>query len=567
MLQAISMRNIALIEQLTIDFTKGLQVLAGETGAGKSIVVDAVNLVLGSRVDKGLIRTGTSKAYVEAIFDIEGLPKVQALLAEQGIEPDDNQLIISREISENGKSLSRICGVSVQLSFLRQVTAFLIDVHGQHEHQSLMDPKKHLAFLDACGDLKHEKLLGQIKEEYDAFMKTHKEYAAFVKEDKMRTQKIEMIKFQLSELKEAKLKPGEDEQLTKERDELKYAERIALNVHIAYEALSGASDFKRAADALNSLSQINDTYKEAGERLSSLYFEIEDIAQQVAAWQTGEAFNPNRAEKIDERLDLLKRLSKKYGATADEMLKKHHELQQTLVTLEDYESNLEKLRDAHKQKLRQYRNTAKELTHTREKLAGVFEKRMHQELSDLGMEKTIFKAAFHIPAATDKPAMPTPLGDDIIEFLISPNPGEPLKPLARIASGGEMSRIMLAIKVIGAEKEGVPCMVFDEIDTGISGKMAQVVAEKMAAIGKFRQVICVTHLPQIAAMADSQYLVEKIVSKDRTFTLVHCLSNEERAVEVAKMVSGAKGEDEISIAHATAMLNAAKDYKSRKSDK
>ena len=565
MLQAISMRNIALIESLTIDFSSGLQVLTGETGAGKSIVVDAVNLVLGSRVDKGLIRTGTSKAYVEAIFDIEMLPRVNALLLEQGIEPEENQLIISREINENGKSISRICGVSVQLAFLKQVAAFLIDVHGQHEHQSLMDEKNHLFFLDACGDEKHLALLEKLKADYGAFIKAHRAYAAFVKEDKLRAEKMTMLKFQINELKEAKLKPGEDESLTKEREEFKNAERIVLSVNTAHEALeqSGAVPaIKRAADALSGLAAVNDKFKLAGERLESMYYEAEDVARLVATWQEDGAFNPSRAEKIDERLDIIKRLSKKYGSTADAMLAKAVELQDKLSQLEQYEDNLEKLREDHKQKLRQYRHTAKEVTDSRQNVARAFEKRIHRELSDLGMEKTRFQIQFEPLAQDSKPAMPTPDGDDIVEFLISPNPGEPLKPLAKIASGGELSRMMLAIKVIGAEKEDVPCMVFDEIDTGISGKMAQIVAQKMSEIGRFRQVICVTHLPQIAAMADRQYLVEKTVEAGRTFTKVRYLSSNERAEELAKMIGGAKAETDSGIAYAQTMLTAAQEYKS-----
>ncbi len=567
MLQAISMRNIALIESLTIDFESGLHALTGETGAGKSIVVDAVNLVLGGRTDKGIIRTGTQKAYVEAIFDIGQLPTVRQLLFSQGIETEGEQLIISREISENGKSISRICGTGVQLAFLKQVTAFLMDVHGQHEHQFLMDHKKHLDFLDACGDQAHMALLNGLKAGYEGFIEVHKEYAALVKEDKLRAQKTDILKFQLSELVEAKLKPGEDTALLKERDELKYIQRIGENVHTAYEALEEAgavSAIKQAADALASIGEINEKYKDMGVRLESLYYEMEDAAQTVASWQEQVEFDPKRAEKIEERLDLIKRLSKKYAPTADGMLLKVKELQTELDKLEDYEGSLEKLKEAHRQKLKAYRGLAKQVTESRQALAQNFEVRMHQELRDLGMEKTVFKVAFKEHLPDEKPAMPTPTGDDVIEFLLSPNPGEPLKPLAKIASGGELSRIMLAIKVINAEKEGVPCMVFDEIDTGISGKMAQVVAQKMSAIGRYRQVICVTHLPQIAAMADHQYLVEKQVKEGRTFTIVRSLSKDERAQELAQMVSGAQGEDQRGIAHAMAMIQAAEEYKGKK---
>lgn len=569
MLQSIAMRNIALIEELTLDFSNGLHVLTGETGAGKSIVVDAVNLVLGGRIDKSLIRTGTSKAFVEAVFDIHALFDLKPLLLEQGIEPEEEQLIISREINESGKSVARICGMAVQVAFLRQITAFLMDVHGQHEHQYLMDPKKHLGFLDISGDAGHTALLKTLRDAYDDFITLHRTYAGMVREDKQRAQKIEILKFQLAELNEARLKPGEDEALNQESALLKHSQRIGTGINEAYGALmemsasgdSTLSMVRKAFDALSSISELDAGYAALCEKLGSLYYELEDVSHTLSMWQDEMDFDPKRSEKIDERLDLIKRLCKKYKPSVDEMLAFRQELENELAQYENYEDTLEKLKDTHRKLLKQYRAAAREVTASRKRLADTFEKRMMAELKDLGMAQTVFSVSFKEPAPDEKPAMPTALGDDTVEFLISPNPGEPLKPLAKIASGGEMSRIMLAMKAISAQTGGVPCMVFDEIDTGISGKMAQIVAEKMSRIARFKQVICVTHLPQIAAMADHQYLVEKRVAGQRTSTSVNLLSEDQRALEIARMVSGAAGEEQSAVQHAQAMLGAAAVYR------
>lgn len=575
MLQSITMRNFALIEETTIDFSTGLHVLTGETGAGKSIVIDAVNLVLGGRVDKGLIRTGTTKAYVEAIFDISNSPHVKELLKSQEIEVEANQLYVSREISENGKNIARLCGIMVHVSLLKQVASFLLDVHGQHGHQSLMDGKKHLAILDSVGDKTHEVLLESARHAYECFIDVHRKYANLVKNEKAQQQKIDLIRYELNELKNANLLPREDEILNQEKNIIKNAEHIAQQINIAHYALAeddqgnlgAVGQIKVASDALAQLSDIDEVYRQAYKKLNNLYYELEDVALTVFSLRESSVYDPKRAGEIEERLDIIKRLSKKYKPTVDEMLAHITTLEQELEPFDSGENDRTKLKELHRNMLRKYRETARELTQKRLILAKAFEDKMMKELSELGMNKTRFIVDFKKNTPDEKPSMPTAQGDDVVEFLISPNPGEPLKPLSQIASGGELSRLMLAIKAISADVGDVESMVFDEIDTGISGKMAQVVAQKMASIAKHRQVICVTHLPQIAAMADKQYLVEKHVKNERTYTLVRCLTEDERAEELARMISGADSALESGYIHANVMLASANAYKLAEIDK
>ena len=560
MILSMRMRNIALIEELSLEFGEGLHVMTGETGAGKSIVVDAVNLVLGGRAARELIRTGTDKAWVEAVFDASGNAEVAKWAQAQELDDFDGTVTLYREITRSGRNLCRVCGVVMPLSALKDIAVLLMDVHGQHEAQFLMNSQYHLLFLDAAGGDDYQALLSRVDAAYQAFITNHRQYARLVKENEKKQYRMESLKKSLEELEKARLKLGEEETLVAEKERFRHSEKIATAVAAAHRAISANDDsetvlsrVKEAADALRSLAAFGENYVSLAQRCDSAYYELEEIDYELADLTEKGEFDPVRAEKVETRLDLIRRMERKYGETVAEVLSQQQKMQEEYDNYVSLDEQVAKTGAEHKRLLAQYRQLARQLTVARHGLANEFEKNMMAQLKDLGMGNTIFQVSFAI-RPEGKIFMPQSVGDDVIEFMISPNPGEPLKPLSKIASGGELSRLMLAIKSLEAEKGGVGTMVFDEIDTGISGRMAQVVAEKMALIARKRQVICVTHLPQIAAMAAHQFLVEKRVEGERTNTSVRLLSPKERISEVARMLGGADGSEGSAMSHAAHML-------------
>ena len=572
MLQSITIRQVALIDECTIGFHDGLQVLTGETGAGKSIVVDSVNLILGGRADRDMIRSGCDKATVEAVFDVPDNPKVRDFMQKEEIEYDGRTVVIYREIAQNGRNICRVCGVMLPTAKLKALASFLMDLHGQSEHQFLADPEMHLVFLDQTGNREHNKLLCRISEAYENFIINHRAYAKLVKEGEHREDRMASLEKDLELLRKANLQAGESEKLQEEKQRLRAAEKAISGLRSVDECLTGEnadgstslSRIKTAAAMLKDLAGQGEQNSEIGgisERCNTLYFELEEIAYEVSGIIDRTNADPARLEKIENRLDLIRRLERKYGMDAGEISRMLEKLENEYEELSGLEDRINEMAREHKQLLARYREAAKELTNTRKRLAKQLEEKMTRELKDLGMENTRFEVMFK-PNESGRPTMPTPIGDDRIEFMISPNPGEPLKPLAKIASGGELSRLMLAIKTLEAAHTGVESMVFDEIDTGISGRMAQVVAEKMIAISGNHQVICVTHLPQIAAAADYQYLVRKAVTGERTNTFVAELDEEGRKEEVARMISGADGITDDTLQYASGMLKAAREIRS-----
>ena len=538
MILSMRMRNIALIEELSLEFGEGLHVMTGETGAGKSIVVDAVNLVLGGRAARELIRTGTDKAWVEAVFDASGNVEVAKWAQAQELDDFDGTVTLYREITRSGRNLCRVCGVVMPLSALKDIAVLLMDVHGQHEAQFLMNSQYHLLFLDAAGGDDYQALLSRVDAAYQAFITNHRQYARLVKENEKKQYRMESLKKSLEELEKARLKLGEEETLVAEKERFRHSEKIATAVAAAHRAISANDDsetvlsrVKEAADALRSLAAFGENYANLAQRCDSAYYELAENVYALA----------------------IRLLERKYGETVAEGLSQQKKMQEEYDNYVSLDEQVAKTGAEHKRLLAQYRQLARQLTEARHGLANEFEKNMMAQLKDLGMGNTIFQVSFAI-RPEGKIFMPQSVGDDVIEFMISPNPGEPLKPLSKIASGGELSRLMLAIKSLEAEKGGVGTMVFGEIDTGISGRMAQVVAEKMALIARKRQVICVTHLPQIAAMAAHQFLVEKRVEGERTNTSVRLLSPKERISEVARMLGGADGSEGSAMSHAAHML-------------
>lgn len=562
MIQSLAIRNIVLIENLNISFHPGMQVLTGETGAGKSIVVDAVNLVLGGRADRSLIRSGCEKASVEAVFDVPDNAEVAGILARENLEYDGSTVTVYREMTAGGKNICRVCGVIVPVSLLRELGSHLMDIHGQHEHQFLMNPEMHMQFLDRTGDAEFARQAEKTEKACEEFLSVHRKYARLRRENDQKQRRMDELEQALRELHEAGLKPGEEETLRAESLRLRNSEKIMTALRGAQAAvavgendLSALEKIRSAANALNSLTGYGEKMKNLAEQCESAYYALEEIAFELNGEMDRCDADPRKLEQAETRLDLIRRMERKYGENLDQVLAAQKRMETEYEELCSLEDELSETAREHRQLLAAYRQEARALSEKRRTLAGEFEQRMTEQLKDLGMEKTRFEVAFQ-PADEGKKPMPQPQGDDRLEFMISPNPGEPMRPLARIASGGELSRLMLALKTLESEDSGVDCMVFDEIDTGISGRMAQVVAEKMSAISRKRQVICVTHLPQIAAAADYQYYISKEVADGRTHTTMRELDREGRIHEVARMISGAEGSGADAEAYALSMIEA-----------
>lgn len=567
MLVAMTVRNIALIENLQIEFHKGMNVLSGETGAGKSIIVDSINLVLGERADRGLIRSGCEKASVEALMDISDCPQALELLKEQELETDGNLISIQREISTGERNLCRVCGVIVPLSFLRRLSALLVDIHGQHEHQSLLDSKNHMEFLDAFGDEAFDALKQTVANAYRTWRESSTHFSALRKENATRLERQEYLSGRVKELDAAALTIGEADKLSAERERFNGAERIDRSLRDAYGLVfsggreqSAVDKLRDACDALRRIEELDEHFKALADRLSTAYYEAQEMGLELRDLLESESFDPDRNEIIAERLDLIRKLERRYGMSNDELVLHHEAMRDELSRLGSMEERLKRAENDYKQKLVRYRNAAAQLTEARMTLAKRFEQTMETQLRELGMEHTRFQCVFETLAPQQK-KVPTAQGDDHVVFYIAPNPGEPLKPLDKTASGGELSRLMLALKTAGAEHGGIPCMIFDEIDTGISGHIAGVVAEKMASIAKYHQVLCVTHQAQIAAMADAQFLVQKQVTDRRTHTGVVPLDSDGRLMEVARLIGVTDRQQASGLAHARAILETAEKWK------
>lgn len=567
MLVSMTVRNIALIEHLEIEFHQGLHVLSGETGAGKSIIVDSINLILGERADRGLIRSGCEKASVEALVDISQSPAASALLKQQELEPDGELISIQREISVSGRNICRVCGSIVPLTFLKELTAHLVDIHGQHEHQSLLDSKNHMAFLDSFGTEDFRKRVHAVEEAYHTWRESSSRFSALRKENAQRTERQAFLESRVKELDAAKLEAGEADSLAAEKNRYASAERIDHSVRSAYEEVVGdgrdksaVSRLRDASEALRMIEELDPRFKMLADKLSSAYYEAEELGIELREVLESENFDPERNETIQERLDQIRRLERRYGMTADELVRHHEEIRDELMRLGSMEERLKRAEADFKQKLAAYRQEARLLTEERKRIAEQFECIMESELKQLGMQNTRFACVFEQPEPGQK-IIPTALGDDHVCFYIAPNPGEPLKPLDKTASGGELSRLMLAMKAAGAAHDGIPCMIFDEIDTGISGHIAGVVAEKMASIACYHQVLCVTHLAQIAAMADTQYLVQKQLVGERTRSGVTLLDEEGRVREIARLIGVTQDQQKSGILHARAILQSASDWK------
>ena len=562
MLVELTIKNIALIESLRIEFAQGFNVLTGETGAGKSIVVDSINLALGGRADREMIRTGAERGMVQALFDVSGNPRAQAVLQELDIESDDGLIAIRRELSRSGRNICRVCDVVVPLATLKQLTATLMDIHGQHEHQALMNPAKHLDFLDAFGGEAHAAARDKVAALYAGRSHIAAELKRLMNDVSERERLVDVLTFQVQEISAAKLKHGEEQKLEKKLSVLENAEKIRQSVEGAYNlvyqgdgrAPSAQEALLQSADAMDRIGLLNERYAALAGRLRELYYGAQDVGYELQALLDDLDFEPDLLDKVAARLDTIKKLERKYGATVEEVIEFGAQAADRLNGIKGSDASMSALKKRYKEADNALRDACAELTAIRRASAAQLSERICQQLKDLGMGKTRFEVR------VEPLAKPTAVGMDGVEFMISPNPGEPLRPLASIASGGEISRVMLALKAISVDSEGVDAMIFDEIDTGVSGRMAQVVGEKMCLIAKTRQVLSVTHLPQIAALGDTHFLVEKVAGKDRTDTHVRLLDEEGRVRELSRLVGGAE-DSESSLSHGAHMLKEAAERK------
>ena len=559
MLELLHIENIAVIEQADIQFRPGFNALTGETGAGKSIVIDAMGAVLGGRTSRDLIRTGSKKAVVSAEFSgVEGdLPG----LSESGAEPDENGLLlIQREIDADGKNLCRINGRPVTVSQLRALGANLLNIHGQHDGQQLLDEEQHGAYLDRFGRL--EGALGEYRGAYDAMAELRRRMDALRMDETEKARKVDSLRFQIGELERAELRPGEEEELLERRDLLRNGEKYLSAVSGADQCLNGDDEtggavslIQEAENALTHVKGRNARLEEIWNRLEQLRCEAYDLAETVRDMAGQFDFSPEELDAVESRTDQLYRLKKKYGATVEDMLTYLDRSRRELDEIETADDTLARLEGQLAKAEKAVAAVGAALTKARKTAAAELEQRILKELRDLDMSRVRFAIEF-----TSKE--PGPDGCDAIRFLMSANAGEDLKPIARIASGGELARIMLALKNVLAEQERVGTLVFDEVDTGVSGRAAQRVAEKLAQVSRRKQVLCVTHLPQLAAMADSHFSVEKGERQGRTFTKVLQLDRVQRMAELARLTGGSKVTDAL-LQSAGELLDEAEAYRGK----
>ena len=533
MLELLHIENIAIIEAADIEFAPGFNALTGETGAGKSIVIDSLSAVLGQRTSRELIRTGAEKAFVSAAFS--GM--APELTEELGIQPEaDGTLLLQREIQTDGKNVCRVNGRPVTVGQLRALGARLLNIHGQHDGQQLLDEEQHIVYLDSFGRV--ESLAITYAEKYKNFTDIRRQIGALQMDEAEKARRVDTLQYQIEELRRAKLTPGEEEELTARRGMLRNAEKFLDAVAGADYALNGddsgggaLSALRQAQDALGGVRHLDDAFGQLYERLGEAYSEVYDIAATVEDKRGELDVSPGELDRVESRMDLLYRLKKKYGATVEDMLDYQARCEAELAQIEDAGDTLARLEQALSKAEKGARQAAQALSDARKAAAERLTAQILAELQQLDMGKIRFAVDF-----AEKPLDSD--GMDTVRFLMSANVGEELRPIHKIASGGELARIMLAMKNVLSEQDHVGTMVFDEVDTGVSGRAAQKVAEKMARISRRKQVLCVTHLPQLAAMADTHFSVEKGERDGRTYTEVRRLDREQRRRELARLTGG-----------------------------
>ncbi|MGX6970600.1 DNA repair protein RecN [Vagococcus bubulae] len=555
MIQELTVQDFAIISNLTIPFKEGMTVLTGETGAGKSIIIDAMGLIVGGRGSADYIRDGAEKCRIEGSFFVSDNQQVSLFLENNGIEPSDGQLVIQREIYRSGRNNCRINGQLVTTKTLREIGPYIVDIHGQNEHQELMQVQNHLHLLDQYAPEDLRVNLISYQEKFRQYVSLKEQVTNMLNNEKEFVQRMDMLTFQYKEIESAQLMVGEEESLIEERrklmnfqkimDSLKKAHQYLDNDELNAVTLSGS-----AMSEMEQIESIDDEYAETTELLRTAYYSLQEATGRVSNSLEQLEMDDERLIVVENRLDIIRQLKRKYGETVEEIISYFNDISEELSTKLNSTTDVSKLQEELIIMKNELDCLADSLSQQRHEVAKQLEKNIMKQLASLYMEQAVFKVNF---SATDL----TINGKDRIEFYMSTNVGESLKPLAKIVSGGELSRIMLALKTIFSATQSITSIVFDEVDTGVSGRVAQAIAEKIHQIGEQSQVLCITHLPQVAAIADTQYFIRKLVKDNRTQTKVSELSEDERIDEIARMLSGADVTD-LTREHAKELLSLAK---------
>ncbi|RTK89552.1 DNA repair protein RecN [Enterococcus faecalis] len=556
MLQELSVKNFAIISSLQLEFQMGMTVLTGETGAGKSIIIDAMGLLTGGRGSSDYIRQGANKCTLEGLFSMPKSQELKQLLEELGIETEEDSLVIQRDISASGKNVCRVNGRIVNITNLKRIGEYLVDIHGQNEHQELMQSERHIDMLDEFGG---KKLLA-VKEKYTRAYQEYRALEAKVrkrqKNEKEFAQRMDMLHFQSDEIASAQLVAGEEEQLLEERNKLNNFQKIADALTISYAALNGEDDSSldkigTSMNELASIESLDSEYKTLSDTVQNAYYLLQEASRDLSRLIDGLELDEGRLNEVENRLELIRQMKRKYGDSIETILSYYEEITKELAEADFLEGGTGDLEALLAEKQQAAHQQALTLRKERKRLAKELEQQILTELKELYLERTEFEVRFteleHLQEN----------GLDGVEFYITTNPGEPLKPLVRVASGGELSRVMLAMKTIFSQTQGITSIVFDEVDTGVSGRVAQAIADKIYQISENSQVLCITHLPQVAAVADEHYFIEKEIVAGRTETSVRILSEKERVNEIARMLAGSEI-TKLTIEHAQELLAMAK---------
>lgn len=555
MLQELSIKDFAIIDEIQISFQPKMTVLTGETGAGKSIIIDALGLLAGGRGSTEFIRKGEKKAVIQGLFTLPREANTYNILEEYGIDSEDGQIILQRDLYRGGRNICRINGMMVNLATLRKVGETLIDIHGQNEHQELMKPENHIDLLDEY-DKKTSELRNQYQVVYQNYRKLKLSMEKKEADEKAWAQRLDMLNFQVKEIGEAGLKINEEDELVEEKNKLDNFQAIHDALELSYQILSGekidvVGNLGNAMNELSDVSDLSENLQEINNKISDAFYSLEDVARDISDELDSMEWNGERLNEIEERLELIHQLKRKYGDTIEDILHYHIRIVKELREMENTEQNSEKQERQLSEALEKVKELAIKLSKQRKKSAKKLEKMIHEQLSALYMDKAVFEVKFLNNSKLYSK------GIDKVEFYIQTNPGEEMGPLAKIASGGELSRIMLALKTIFSQKMGVTSIIFDEVDTGVSGRVAQAIAEKISQISNNSQVLCITHLPQVAAIADNHYYISKSVNDGRTETSLEELDEKQKIREIARMLSGSEI-TELTLKHAEELIKMSK---------
>lgn len=560
MLQELAIKNFAIIDALTISFDGGMTVLTGETGAGKSIIIDAVGLLAGGRASSDLIRHGENKTVVQGLFEMPDTPYLFDLMNDYGITPDRDQVVLQRELSNNGKNVTRVNGTLVTVAVLREIASHLIDIHGQNEHQELMNPQKHLYLLDQFGDESLAALLHAYEESYAEYQQIQTERSNLMLDEQQNIQRIDLLTFQINEIEQANLTDDNEEAaLIEERNLLANYQRILQGLTTLYAVLQGdegnvIDQVGIGLEAIQRIESFGKNYQDLATNISESFYQLQDAAATIRNEMDEMSYDEGRLNEIELRLETLKQLKRKYGSTIKEIKAYYEAIVVELDMISNKESYLNQLQKRYDKAYVILIQVGADLTKKRREMGRKLEIEVQNQLKELYMDKATFQVVFKEQEAIRSNGLHD------VEFYIAPNVGEPPKPLAKIASGGELSRMMLAIKTIFTQTQGITSIIFDEVDTGVSGRVAQAIANKIHVVSEHSQVLCITHLAQVAAISDQHFFIEKAVIEERTYTHVEKITGTKRTAEIARMLAGTEITD-LSIAHAEELLNLAKKEK------